>query len=130
MPESDEVQIDIETDIHPTESLPKLKKAITNLFPDARFDETEDGMVRATSKVIGTLKEKLGQQQIRDAARAVLLKGTRPGHLYFVVSKQAAFAGKVSFNRDGPLGDIVVIIRTDRPEAIVDLLTDKKEEVT
>lgn len=128
MPEADEVQIDIETEARPTESIQKLKKAITNLFPDARFEGSEDGVIRATSKDIGTLKEKMLHQQIRDAARKVLLKGTRSGRLHFVVSKQAAFAGKVNFSRDGPLGDIVVTVRTEGPEAMVDLLTYKKEK--
>lgn len=125
-----QANIDIETPIHATESMEKVRRAITNLFPDARFEEeVEDGagLVRADSWTIGTLKERLAVQQIRDSARSVLLKGIRPGHLYFTVSKQAAYAGKVSFGNDGPLGDIVVIIRTETPEAVVDELTDRTE---
>jgi predicted RNA binding protein with dsRBD fold (UPF0201 family) len=120
-------QIDVETDIHPTESKKKVKAAIRNLFPDTVFEGTGVRVIRGTSKSLDTLKERISAQKIRDSARSVLLKGVRPGHLYFVVAKQAAFAKRVSFGEDGPLGDIVIIVRTKDPDTVVELLTEKEE---
>lgn len=121
-----DIQVDIETDMHPTESKKRIEQAVRNLFPDAVFEKEAVRVLRATAKGIGHLKERIARQQIRDSARKVLLKGIRDGHLFFSVSKQAAFAGRVNFSRDGPLGDLIVIIRTDDPQGVVDFLSEKE----
>jgi predicted RNA binding protein with dsRBD fold (UPF0201 family) len=120
-------QIDIETDIHPTESGEKVRDAIKNLFPDTVFEEPGVRVLRGTAKSLRRFKERLSAQKIRDSARKVLLRGVRKGHLYFMVAKQAAFASRISFDDDGPLGDLLIIVRTGDPEGVVDLLTEKEE---
>jgi len=117
--------IDIETDIHPTESQEKVRTAVTNLFPDATFEKDAVRVMKATAKGIETMKERIANQQIRDSARRVLVKGVRKDHLFFILSKQAAYAGRVSFSNDGPLGDLVIIVRTDEAEEVVEYLTRK-----
>ena len=119
-------QIDIETDIHPTESKNKIRTAITNMFPDANFEKDAVRILRATAKGLDTIKERIANQQIRASARKLLLKGVREDHLLFILSKQAAFAGRVSFSNDGPLGDLVVIVRTDEAEEVVEYITRKE----
>jgi hypothetical protein len=129
MPEPfSDLQIDIETTVHPTESVEKIQRAISNLFPDTVFYEPQDGRLWGTARAIGKLKERLAAQAIRDASRKVLLNGIRPGHLFFALSKQVAYVGRVNFSDDGPLGDIIVIVRTEQPGLLVDYLTDKKDE--
>ena len=119
-------QIDIETDIHPTESKDKVQSAIRNLFPDATFEKDGVRVLRATAKGLDTIQERIANQQIRDSARRLLEKGARKDHLFFILSKQAAFAGRVSFSNDGPLGDLVVIVRTDGADEVVEYLTRKE----
>jgi uncharacterized protein len=121
------IQIDLETEVHPTESIEKVQRAISNLFPDVVFEKVQDSLLRGTAKSLDIFKERLGAQAIRDASRRVLLRGMRPGHIYFSLAKQAAFVNRVNFGLDGPMGDITVIIRTENPEALVDKLTDKHE---
>ena len=123
-----EVQIVIETTLHLTESAEKVKRAISNIFPDAVFQAHKDGILRGTSHDLSKLKERLAAQAIRDASRRVLLRGIRPGHIYVMISKQAAFVNRVNFSEDGPLGDITVIIRTEQPETVVDHLTEKDQD--
>jgi uncharacterized protein len=120
-------QIDLETEVHPTESLQKVQKALTNLFPDVVFEAVQDGMLRGTAASLDKFKERLASQAIRDASRRVLLRGIRPGHIIFSLAKQPAFVNRVNFGADGPMGDIYVIIRTEDPEAVVKELTDKHE---
>jgi len=121
------IQIDLETEVHPTEPVEKVQKALSNLFPDAVFEEVQDGFLRATAQSLDKFKERLASQAIRDASRRIMLRGIRPGHIYFSLAKQPAFVNRVNFGEDGPLGDIVVIIRTEDPEAVVDALTEKHE---
>jgi len=124
---SHDVQIDLEAPVRPTEGLDKVKTAIKNIFPDAVFEKVEDEVLRATANSLDKFKERLAAQAIRDASRRVLLRGIRPGHIYFTLAKQPAFVNRVNFGEDGPLGDIVVIIRTDDPEPLVNFLTEKHE---
>jgi predicted RNA binding protein with dsRBD fold (UPF0201 family) len=121
------IQVDLETEVHPTESVEKVRRALTNLFPDAVFEDVHDGLLRATATSLDKLKERFASQAIRDASRRVLLRGIRPGHIYFSLAKQPAFVNRVNFGEDGPLGDIYVIIRTEDPEAVVGNLTEKHE---
>lgn len=127
LPMSREVQVDIETDVHPTESIEKVKRAVTNIFPDTVFKDQIGNRLKGSSTSLEPLKEKLAGQQIRAAARGILLKGCRQEHLHlhFQMSKQAAYAGKVSFSKGGPLGDILVIVRMKDPEEMVDHLTSR-----
>ena len=120
-------QIDLETEVHPTEPVEKVQKAISNIFPDAVFEEVQDGLLRGTAKSLDKFKERLASQAIRNASRRLLLRGIRPGHIYFSLAKQPAFVNRVNFGEDGPLGDIIVIVRTDDPEGVVMDLTQTHE---
>jgi len=122
------VQIDIETQVHPTESLEKVKKAVSNIFPDTCFEPLQDSLLRGTASSVDKFKERLANQAIRDASRKRLMAGVRPGHVVFSLSKQAAFAERVNFSEDGPLGDIIVIVRTEQPGLLVNDLTDKTDD--
>src|SRR3972149_6735090 len=62
------VRIRVRAGCKPTESLPRVKIAIVNLFPDARFVR-EDDVVEAESASLDALRERIRGPKIRDAPR-------------------------------------------------------------
>jgi len=104
----------------PTESLAKVKIAVLNVFPDARF-RREDDVVEAEASSVERLREQIRNQKIRDTARTVLLRGRATNTIRFGLNKQAAYIGAVSFAAEAtPLGDIEVLIETDDVDRLID----------
>jgi len=112
------VNINIKTPLHPTESKDKVETAIRNIFPDASLSQTNECIV-GTSNSIKTFGELLKSQRIRSTARMELLKRLSSNAFEFTLNKQAAFMGKVNFSRDS-LGPIYVRVQIDAPKSIVD----------
>ncbi len=113
------VSVRIRSPCKPTESLPKVRIAVLNLFPDATFSR-EDERVEAESRSVERLREQIRAQKIRDAARSALFAGIDGAVVRFALNKQAAYAGKVSFATGSPLGDLEVEVEDGDPEAIID----------
>ena len=104
----------------PTESLAKVKIAVLNVFPDARFGR-EDDVVEAEASSVERLREQIRNQKIRDTARTVLLRGRGTNTIRFGLNKQAAYVGTLSFAAEAtPLGDIEVLIETDDVDRLID----------
>ena len=104
----------------PTESLAKVKTAVLNVFPDARFGR-EDDVVEAEASSVERLREQIRNQKIRDTARTVLLRGRGTNTIRFGLNKQAAYVGTLSFAAEAtPLGDIEVLIETDDVDRLID----------
>jgi predicted RNA binding protein with dsRBD fold (UPF0201 family) len=116
-------RIQIRAPCRGTESVAKVKVAILNLFPDAVFSR-EDDEVEAESSSVARLRERIHAQKIRDSARGPLLRGVAGSRIRFTLNKQAAYAGRVSFAADSPLGDLEVEIEDDDPEALVDAIAE------
>jgi len=115
------VELTIRTRCYPTEDREKVARAITNVFPDAEI-QGEDPMV-AHSRSLETFCDLLKRQRIRDAARAVLRRGLKRGFASFVLNKQVAAVGKISFSEEShALGDIEVIVSTEDTQALIDSL--------
>ncbi len=95
-----------------------MKIAILNLFPDARLEEGDT--ISGEAMDLERLAELFRAQRIRDSAREILLGSVHGNRIVFRLSKQAAFAGKVSFSSYSPLGDIVVTIEGEDIERLVD----------
>jgi predicted RNA binding protein with dsRBD fold (UPF0201 family) len=106
-----------------TESLAKVKVAILNLFPDATFSREGDELEGESSSV-ERLRERIHAQKIRDSARGPLLHGIEGSRIRVTLNKQAAYAGRVSFSADSPLGDIEVLIEAEDPEALIDAIAE------
>ena len=106
-----------------TESLAKVKVAILNLFPDATFSREGDELEGESSSV-ERLRERIHAQKIRDSARGPLLHGIEGSRIRVTLNKQAAYAGRVSFSADSPLGDIEVLIEAEDPEALIDIIAE------
>jgi predicted RNA binding protein with dsRBD fold (UPF0201 family) len=113
------LEISLRTRCHPTEDRQMVERALKSLFPDAEV--TGDSEVEARSGSASVFAEQLKRQRIRDAARAVLRRGIRGNTTRFLLNKQVAAVGKVSFSEEEhPLGDIVVEISADDISAFID----------
>ena len=117
------VTIRVRTPCRGTESLAKVERAILNLFPDASFSR-EDAEVEADAPTFQTLREKIRTQKIRDAARSALRQGVDGDSVRFMLNKQAAYAGRVSFAANSSLGDLEVVIQGEDPDAVIDELAE------
>ncbi len=117
------VRVRVRTDCNATESVPKVKIAIANLFPDARFTR-EDEVVEAEAASLDALRDRVRGQKIRDAARGALFAAVDGARLRFTLNKQAAYVGKVSFAAGSPLGDLEVEIEDGDPERIIDAVAE------
>lgn len=90
------VEIEIETDIYPTESEEKVIKAIKNIFPDAEVS-ISNGRVVAKAKSLERFRELLRMQRILDTARTEILKGRRGSEVVVYLNKQTATVSRINF---------------------------------
>ena len=130
----EEITLNVEADINPTESEEKVKKAVENLFGELPL-QTRPGY-RATTLTAEVKSQEplikfrnlLRMDHIRDAARKVLLTRTEGNAVRFFLNKQVAFAGHVSFSEEigeSPLGPIRVTIKTENPQQLITWLAPK-----
>jgi predicted RNA binding protein with dsRBD fold (UPF0201 family) len=105
----------------PTEDAAKVKKAILNLFPDSLIEE-EDGTIIAKTGSLGRFKELVRSYRILDATRRIMLHGKKGSGTSFMVNKQVAYVGKISYVEDEklPLGSIEVSIEDDDLDHLID----------
>jgi predicted RNA binding protein with dsRBD fold (UPF0201 family) len=124
-----EVEVVVEAEVRPTEDIERVKKAINNIF-DGNV-EVDEGVARLECRsleCLGKFHTKLRQQRILDTARSVLKKGAFGEYIEFMLNKQAAYAGKVSFVTDpdeSPMGPIRVLIKHPNPSEVIDWLAPK-----
>ncbi len=105
---------------YPTEDVERVRRCLLNIFPDAELRE-EEGKVTATTGDLSRFKELIRNHRILDSTRAVMLRGMADDAIRFLLNKQAAFVGKISFAEgNAPLGHIEVIIGGDGLEALID----------
>ncbi len=128
------MRILVRAEVKPSEDPSKVERALKNLFPSLPLERREGEVVGGSEdpSVLSHLKELLRLQAIRDASRAVLLRGRGEGRLEFWLNKQSAFVGRVSFTEgETPLGPIKVVIEASDPGLVVDYLapsTTSKEQ--
>jgi len=130
----DEIVIQIEADINPTEDEVKVKRAVENVFSNLEFEvkpQRRGSLLTARTEGIDGLTKLynlLRRERIRDAARSVLFGGMSERSIVFYLNKQVAFAGHVSFSQpvgESPLGSIRVEIECDNSREIIDWLAPK-----
>jgi len=108
----------------PSEDPEKVKRAVLNVFPDASLEETERGFEGTAG--LDRFKELIRRQKILDSSRSMMFKGIRDGYITLHLNKQVAFVGKVSFTEPKTvLGTIRVIIETDAPERLIDIVAPR-----
>ena len=130
----EEVEVQIEVEVNPTEDEAKVKQAVENVFNSLQFELKplkRGSLLTAKTKGMDGLTKLynlLLRERIRDAARSVMYKGMSGRSLVFYLNKQVAYAGHVSFSQpsgESPLGPIRVEIRCDDPRQIIDWLAPR-----
>ena len=130
----DEIDIQVEVEINPTEDSEKVRKAVENIFGSLEFEVKSQGvggLLVAKAKGIDGLTKfynLLRRERIRDAARGVLFDGLEGKSIVFYLNKQVAYAGHVSFSQpsgESPLGPIKVEIRCGDVRQIIDWLAPR-----
>ena len=113
------VEIRLSARCFPTEDRGKIVEAIIRLFPDAEIDGDDSIVARSAS--VDAFRDILRRYRIRDAARAVIRRGQKGNSTSFLLNKQVAAIGKVSFSEENnPLGDIEVTIVSDNIDELID----------
>jgi predicted RNA binding protein with dsRBD fold (UPF0201 family) len=121
--------IRIVTEVRATEDPEKVKTAIMNIFPDVKFGDVEGGRMEAEAHDLSGFKEHIRKQRIRDTVRTSLRKNTGTDGITLTLSKQAAYAGRVSLSEgEGPLGDLEIMILSRDPESLIEEMTEKEED--
>jgi len=130
----EEVEVQIEAEVNPTEDEAKVERAVENIFSNLRFElkplKRGNLLTARTNRTDALVKfgSLLRQERIRDAARVVLHKGASGQSIVFYLNKQVAYAGHVSFSQpvgESPLGPIKVQIQCENAEQLIDWLTTR-----
>ncbi|MBE0523960.1 MAG: hypothetical protein IBX40_06485 [Methanosarcinales archaeon] len=132
------ITIEVSAPVNPTEDLSKVQAAIENIFIGLEFQFQErEGM---KTRLVGSgnheslikLHELIRNRKILDTARTNIR--LEENIVTFLLNKQAAIVGKVSFPPgDEPLGSIWVEIVAQSPDEamkVVDWLAPPTEEGT
>ncbi|MDG6904944.1 MAG: hypothetical protein JRN20_04070 [Nitrososphaerota archaeon] len=127
----EEIDILAEAQVKRTESREKISKALSNLFGKNGELRSEPDRVAFTSSdrsSLQLLKDQFRDRRIRAAARRLMLTSLEGGGLQTVLlfNKQAATVGIAALcddSSESPLGPIVLTIRSQRVEEVIDWLT-------
>ncbi|MCS7095881.1 MAG: RNA-binding domain-containing protein [Nitrososphaerota archaeon] len=128
------VEVRVEVEVNPTESVEKVKRAVENIFGSIQMELKplpRGGLLVAELRGIESLTKLYNlfrRERIRDAARAVLFESLSDNTICFYLNKQVAFAGHVSFSKavaESPLGPIKVQIKCEDPRKLIDWLAPK-----
>ncbi len=124
--------MEAEAEVKPTESVERVKKALTNLVSGtSEITASVDnyGSVRLFGDGQNSLERFrmiIQRDRIRAAARAQLFKGMEDERIVVHLNKQVAYAGHVSFSApegESPLGPIRLTIKSNNLVAVIDWLT-------
>ena len=130
----EQIVIQAETTVNPTETEEKVKAAVNNLFGNLTFTSQPAGkqtLLTATATGQDSLikfRNLLRSDRIRDASRKFLFKKIRGNTISFCLNKQVANAGHVSFceeNAESPLGPIKVTVTSEAPRQLIEWLAQK-----
>ncbi|AIF68471.1 hypothetical protein PAP_00120 [Palaeococcus pacificus DY20341] len=127
-------EVEVEAHVYPTEDIEKVKIAMLNLVADLEFDAFDKGDYiiltgkTKSKKALQRLYELFRGQAILDTARMILEEGTFGEEIIFKVHKQVAYAGKVNFNEESPLGPITIIIRSKNPYKLIKWLAPRTKD--
>ena len=133
------IEIEAEAFIYPTEDQGKVERAIKKIFPtcsmtiESPSEEVKTLRAREHGKeALVPLQSLLRQDRIRDAARSILTSSVSDNMIIFYLNKQVAFVGHVSFsmpNAESPLGPITVRIRCENPIGLIEWLAPRSAAV-
>lgn len=117
-----QVEIEIETEVNPTEDVDRVVEAVKNLFPDAEVEVVEQKLV-AKARNLERFRELLRRQRILDTARTEMKRGLSGKEIRILLNKQTAVVSRINFvEEDAVLGPITVRFRLNwvSPERFMD----------
>ncbi len=126
------VSLEVWTQVNPTEDAEKVKQAVLNIFPGLELE-----IAKGRLKGRGGLEELrnfhylLRRQKILDTARSEFQAGRLGDKIRFILHKQVAAVGKVSFAPAPdaePLGSIHVTLTSDSPDTLIDWLSPQTRD--
>jgi predicted RNA binding protein with dsRBD fold (UPF0201 family) len=114
--------VTVRTPCLPTEDPEKVRKAVLNLCPESMIEE-KDGVIMARTGTLWRFRELVRSHRIIDATRRIMLRGKQGNCTSFLINKQVAFIGKISYVEEKlPLGSIEVSIEDDDLDKLIDAL--------
>lgn len=134
-----DITVNIDVEVNPTEDLEKIKHAVENMFGAVSFKvkpRTKGHLLIAQtsgSEGLTKLSNLLKREQILAAARKLFLSQIKESTLTFYLNKQVAFVGHISFSQhtaESPLGPIRVQILCDDPRKLINWLAPKPPKKT
>lgn len=125
------MKLRVEAEIRLTEDQTKVETAVKNIFPT--LDLRRDGKLLAGESTevlsLDRLHYLLRVQMILDSARSVMHRGKHDDVVRFMLNKQVAMVGKLSFTEgESPLGSIVVTLEAPDIDRLVDYLAPRTKE--
>jgi len=130
----DEISVQVEADINPTENENKVKNAAENMFSNLEWEtkpQKRGSLLVGKGKGMDALTKLynlLRRERIRDAARGALYEGLNEKSIIFYLNKQVAYVGHVSFSKpvgESPLGPIKVEIQCSNPRELIEWLAPR-----
>jgi predicted RNA binding protein with dsRBD fold (UPF0201 family) len=130
----DEINVQVEADVNPTENEEKVRRAVENMFNNLELEvkpQRQGSLLVGMGKGMDSLTKLynlLRREKIRDAARGVLYAGLSGKSIVFYLNKQVAYVGHVSFSNpvgESPLGPIKVEIHCANPRELIDWLAPR-----
>lgn len=125
------MKLRVEVEIRPTEDRAKVETAVKKIFPALQLNMAGDLLVGESTEVeaLDRFHQLLRLQMILDSARSVMQRGLHGNVLRFMLNKQVATVGKVSFtDGESPLGPIVVTLEAPDIERLIDYLAPRTRE--
>jgi predicted RNA binding protein with dsRBD fold (UPF0201 family) len=125
-----EVAITLRASIAPSEDPAKVLSAARNVLGDCAYQVEEgEGSITIRSSGRGCLQklhDQLRDRHVRAAASRLLLRMSDDRRVTVLLNRQAAAVGTVALCTSGvesPLGPLVMEIRCESPEALIEWLT-------
>ena len=125
------MRLRVETEIRSTEDQTKVETAVKNIFPALELKRDGKLLAGESNEVLSLdrLHYLLRVQMILDSARSVMHRGKHDNVVRFMLNKQVAMVGKLSFTEgESPLGPIVVTLEAPDIDRLMDYLAPRTKE--
>lgn len=125
------LKLRVEAEIRPTEDPTKVEAAMKKIFPTLQLSTAGNFLVGESTEVgaLDRLHQLLRLQMILDSARSIMHRGRQGNVVGFMLNKQVATVGKLSFtNGESPLGPILVTLEAPDIDRLIDYLAPRTRE--
>lgn len=122
------LRLRVEAEVKPTEDPKKVEAAVKKIFPTLQLNLAGNLLTGESTRAeaLDRLHQLLRLQAILDSARRIMRGGLRENVVRFMLNKQVAAVGRVSFtNGESPLGPIVVTLEAPDAEHLIDYLAPR-----